>query len=146
MLVQLEFDQVLETELFVLVWDFLVDVCSQALPVTVFHEFRVQLLYKGHHLSHVLHALVQRLEGLPGLDLLVESVVRVAEIRLEALDLHLEVIWVDTVPQSLGPVSELVIDKRNQIPDVLQLLELLSAVVQSFIFVWLNIEKSLQVV
>ena len=133
MLVELELDQIVKAEAGLVVRDVALDVVLESLPVAVLHELGVEVFHEGHDLGHVLDALIESKERLPGLDLLVESTVWVTQVRLEVLDEHFEVVRVDLVPHGRGPARKLEVDKRDEIPDILQLAELLGAVTQRFV-------------
>ena len=71
----------------------------QSLPVSILHELGVELGDEWQDGVHVLHSIVQGLEGLPGLDVLVLRALWVALLGLHLLDQGHELLSINFVPK-----------------------------------------------
>lgn len=129
-LVQLKLDQIIEAEARCVEVDRALCDAHQLLPVALLHELRVEHRDQGKDGVHVLHTIVDGDEGPPVLNVLILGVLRVGLLGLNVLDELHEILGVDLVPKSRFPRVELQINKGNQIPHVLELLELVLAVLE----------------
>ena len=114
------------------------------LPMARLHERRVELLDERSDHIHVLDSVVQGLESLITLDFFVASQVGSSLVRLHALQQHLKVVCVNVVPESLLPGFELAVDNGDQIPHLLELNELVLAVIELLLLGSLEFEEGLQ--
>ena len=89
---------------------------------------------------HVLDTVVEGLERLVVLDVLVLRKGRCGLALLHVLEKALEVVGVDVVPESLFPGLELAVDDGDKIPKLLELDELVLAVIKFLLLGSLELE------
>lgn len=110
------------------------------------HELGVKLLNQWKDGVHVLDSLVEGKERLPVLDVFVLWALWVALLGLHVLDEGHELSDIDLVPECGLPGLELEINEGDEIPQLLEVAEVVSAVLQELVRGFLHIEKSLEVV
>lgn len=110
------------------------------------HEFGMKLGDQWEDGVHVLNSLVQSLECFPSFDLFVLWALRIALLCLHVLDQGRQLLGINLIPQSRGPCSKLVVNEGNQIPHLLEVEKLVSAILELLVGGLLHIEERLQVV
>ena len=99
----------------------------------IHHERRSKLVDQRQNGVHVLHSLVQGEERFPVLDVLVLSRLWVALLGLHILyELHQD-FSVDLLPERRLPGLELEINEGDEIPQLLEVAEVVSAVLQELV-------------
>jgi hypothetical protein len=144
--VQLELDEVFEAERLALKIDVLLGNSHQFLPVSVQNVLGVQQRNQRQDGVHVLHSVCEAHESLPRLDVLVLGGLWVALLGLHVFDQGHQLVGVDLVPSGGLPRLELVVYQGNQIPQLLQVVELVLAVLQLLVVGLLQVEQGFQVV
>ena len=142
--VQLEINNVTETELGVLTIYVFAANSVELFPMTRLHEFGVELLDERSDYIHVLYTVVKGLKSLVVLDFFVLGKVWGSLARFHIFEEHLQVVGVDVVPESFLPSFELAVDDGDEIPHLLQLNQLIFAVNKLFLLGSLELEKLLK--
>jgi hypothetical protein len=112
--------------------------------MTGLHKLRMELLDQGSDDVHVLDTVIQSLESLEVLDLLVLGQVRGGLVGFHGFEEHLKVVGVDDVPESFLPGFELAVNDGDKIPHLLELDQLVFAVIELLLLGPLELEKLLE--
>jgi hypothetical protein len=102
----------------------------QFLPVSLLHEFGMQLRDQWQNCVHILDSIVKSKEGLEVLNVLILGTLRVALLGLHIFDLCHKSIGVNLVPKSGFPGLKLVVNQGDKIPHLFQVLKVVSAILQ----------------
>ena len=105
----------------------------QLFPVPLLHELGVKLLNQWKDGVHVLDSLVEGKERLPVLDVFVLWALWVALLGLHVLDEGHELSDIDLVPECGLPGLELEINEGDEIPQLLEVAKVVSAVLQELV-------------
>ena len=138
--IEFEVDNVTEAELRVRTVDCLTANSVEPLPVTGLHELGMELLDQRSDCVHLLDTVVQSEESLVVLDIFVLGEEWLGLVLFHVLKEHLKVISIDGIPESLFPRLELSIDDGDKIPKLLELDELVLAVIKFLLLGSLELE------
>jgi hypothetical protein len=144
--VESELEEVLKAEAWRLEVNLLACDSHQFLPMPLLHELGMQLRNQRQDGVHVLDSVIKSSEGLVVLDLFVLGALWIALLCLHVLDLCHEVVCVDLVPEGGFPGLELIVNQGNEIPHLLEVLKIVSAVLQGLVRGLLHVEEGLEVV